>query len=70
MLELADKLDPGLSKWRGELLFDLQSTSVILAQRALEENRITAQQAKVKLTMFSLVHYMLQLNFIFLGHLQ
>ncbi len=47
LLELADKLDPGLSKWRGELLFDLQSTSVLLAQRALEENRITAQQAKV-----------------------
>ena len=47
MLALADKIDSGLSKWRGQLLFELQSSAVILAQRALEENRITNFQAKV-----------------------
>ena len=44
LLEVASKIDPGLSKLRGDLLFELQSASVSLAQRALAEDRITQFQ--------------------------
>ncbi len=46
-MELSDKIDPGQTKWRGQLLFELQSASVILAQRALNEENMSAYQAKV-----------------------
>ena len=48
LLELADKIEPGKSKWRGELLFEMQSASVILAQRSLKDGRITNFQARVR----------------------
>ena len=41
---MASKIDPGLSKLRGDLLFELQSASVMLAQRALAEERVTPFQ--------------------------
>ncbi len=47
LADLADRVDPGMSKLRGELLFEMQSASVLLAQRALADGRITAYQAKV-----------------------
>ena len=49
---MAGKIDPGLTKWRGELLFELQSSSVILAKRALAEQRISEQQAQVNIFFF------------------
>ncbi len=48
LLEVADSIDPGLSKWRGQLLFEQQSAAVVLAQRALRENRMQPYQARVK----------------------
>jgi len=45
-------LAPGLSKWRGKLLFQLQSASVVLAQRAFSEGRITKFQAQVPLYLY------------------
>jgi hypothetical protein len=36
-----------LSKWRGELLFQLQTAAVVLAQRSYSEGRITKFQAQV-----------------------
>ncbi len=50
LLEVADMIDPGLTRWRGELLFELQSATVVLANRAFNENRMTAYQAKVSST--------------------
>lgn len=44
---MANQLEPGLSKWRGQLLFEMQSSNVVLAQRALDESKITSFQAKV-----------------------
>ena len=47
MLALAEKVDPGMTKWRGELLFEMQAATVVLAQRALEEGKLTRFQAQV-----------------------
>ena len=47
LLDLADKIEPGLTKWRGQLLFELQSASVILTQRAVDEGRLQKYQAQV-----------------------
>ena len=47
LLDLADKIEPGMTKWRGELLFDTQATAVILTQRAINEGRIKNFQAQV-----------------------
>jgi len=46
LLDLADKIEPGMTKWRGELLFDTQATAVILTQRAINEGRIKNFQAQ------------------------
>ena len=48
LLELADKIEPGMTKWRGQILFELQSASVILAQRAIDEGRLEKYKAQVK----------------------
>ena len=47
LLELAAKIEPGMSKWRGQLLFELQAATVVLAQRALKEDKIKRFQAQV-----------------------
>ena len=47
LLDLADKIEPGMTKWRGQILFELQSSSVILAQRALEEEKLAKWKAQV-----------------------
>ena len=47
LLALAEQVDPGMTKWRGELLFEMQAATVILAQRALEEGKLTRFQAQV-----------------------
>merc|ERR1712223_476205 len=46
LLELADKIEPGMTKWRGQILFELQSASVILAQRAIDEGRLEKYKAQ------------------------
>ena len=47
LLALAEQVDPGMTKWRGELLFEMQAATVVLAQRALEEGKLTRFQAQV-----------------------
>ena len=49
LLGLADKIEPGMTKWRGQLLFEMQSATVVLAQRALEEGKLKRFQAQVTL---------------------
>ena len=36
-----------MTKWRGELLFEMQAATVVLAQRALDEGKLTRFQAQV-----------------------
>ena len=47
LLNLASQVDPGHSKWRGQLLHDLQATSAELARRALQQGKIDQARAKV-----------------------
>ena len=47
LLDLADKIEPGMTKWRGQILFELQSATVILAQRASEEEKLPKWKAQV-----------------------
>jgi hypothetical protein len=49
LLSVAKKIDPGLSKWRGELLFQLQAAAVVLAKRSFDEGRISKFQAQVSI---------------------
>merc|ERR1719436_1516318 len=46
LLELADKIEPGMTKWRGQILFEYQSASVVLAQRAVDEAKLDKWKAK------------------------
>ena len=36
-----------MTKWRGQLLFEMQAATVVLAQRALEEGKLQRFQAQV-----------------------
>jgi hypothetical protein len=47
LLDLADILEPGMTKWRGQIIFELQSANVVLTQRALEGGRLTKNKAQV-----------------------
>ena len=47
LLDLADKVEPGMTKWRGQILFEYQSASVVLAQRAVDEAKLDKWKAKV-----------------------
>ena len=49
LLDLADKIEPGMTKWRGQILFEYQSASVVLAQRAVDEAKLDKWKAKVYL---------------------
>ena len=51
LLAIAEHVDPGMTKWRGQLLFEMQAATVVLAQRALEEGKLTRFQAQVILVM-------------------
>ena len=46
-MALAEKIEPGKTKWRGELLFEMQAATVVLAQRALQEGKVQRFQAQV-----------------------
>ncbi|KAJ9579509.1 hypothetical protein L9F63_004828 [Diploptera punctata] len=46
LLEIADVLDPGASRLRGLLLYDLQAAMVVQAKRDLENEKITKSAAQ------------------------
>ncbi|GLH02468.1 SET domain-containing protein SmydA-8, isoform A [Gryllus bimaculatus] len=46
LLELADALSPGMSTFRGLLLYDLQAAMVVQAKRDFENDKITKQNAQ------------------------
>uniref|UniRef100_A0A1B6FV33 MYND-type domain-containing protein n=2 Tax=Cuerna arida TaxID=1464854 RepID=A0A1B6FV33_9HEMI len=46
LLELADKLDPGLTRFRGSLLYDLQAIKVIKVKAEFEKDFITKEKAQ------------------------
>lgn len=47
LLELADVIDPGLSLFRGTLLFELQAALVALAKILLSNEIITKEKTQV-----------------------
>jgi hypothetical protein len=49
LLEVADILDPGASRLRGLLLYDLQAAMVVQAKRDLVSNKTTNAAAQVRL---------------------
>ncbi|KAI5638482.1 MYND finger domain-containing protein [Phthorimaea operculella] len=49
MLELADKLEPGLTRFRGTLLLDLQAAMTIQTKREYEAEKITKSGAQDQL---------------------
>lgn len=48
LIEIADKLEPGMSKFRGELLLDLQAAMTIQTKREFEAGKITKAGAQVR----------------------
>merc|ERR1712048_429174 len=46
LLDLADKIEPGMTKWRGQILFEYQSATVVLAQRAIDEEKLEKWKAQ------------------------
>jgi hypothetical protein len=47
LLEIADVLDPGASRLRGILLYDLQAAMAVQAKRDLASDKITKAAAQV-----------------------
>lgn len=47
MLELADKLEPGWTRFRGTLLLDLQSAMTMQTKREFEAEKLTKAGAQV-----------------------
>lgn len=47
LLEIADILEPGYSRFRGNLLYDLQSAMVVQAKRDYDDDKITKEATKV-----------------------
>lgn len=47
LLEIAEILEPGYSRFRGNLLYDLQAAMVVQAKRDYEIEKITKEAAKV-----------------------
>ena len=47
LLDLADKIEPGMTKWRGQIIFEYQSATVVLAQRAIDEEKLEKWKAQV-----------------------
>lgn len=47
LLEIAALLEPGHSRFRGNLLYDLQAAMVVQAKRDYEHEKITKEAAKV-----------------------
>lgn len=47
LLEVADVLEPGFSRFRGCLLYDLQAAMVVQAKRDYASDKLTKQEAGV-----------------------
>lgn len=47
LLDLADKLDPGLTRLRGSLLYELQAIKVIKVKAEFEKELVTKEKAQV-----------------------
>lgn len=47
LLSLGDILDPGLSRFRGSILYDLQAVQVVQIKRQFENEKITKDKAQV-----------------------
>ncbi|XP_054268253.1 SET domain-containing protein SmydA-8-like [Macrosteles quadrilineatus] len=50
LLDLADKLDPGMTRFRGTLLYDLQAIKVVKVKAEFEKDLITKDKAQELLT--------------------
>lgn len=50
LLEIADILEPGYSRFRGNLLYDLQAAMVVQTKRDYDNETITKDAAKVIIT--------------------
>lgn len=53
LLELADTIDPGMSLFRGTLLFELQAALVALAKMLLSNDILTKDGTQVSIVVFS-----------------
>lgn len=49
LLELADKLEPGWSRFRGTILLELQSTMTLETKRDFEAGKLTKEAAQVSI---------------------
>lgn len=56
LLIIADILEPGYSRFRGNLLYDLQAAMVVQANRKYDNQLITKQEFWVLLKMISYVY--------------
>ena len=65
---MAEHIEPGMTKWRGQLLFEMQAATVVLAQRALEEGKVQRFQAQVALNLVRICSIRISVNFIFRLH--
>lgn len=52
LLEIADKVEPGYSRFRGTLLLDLQAAMTIMTKREFEVGKITKAGAQVICILF------------------
>lgn len=48
LLEIADKIEPGWSRFRGTLLLDLQSAMTVHTKREFEAEKLTKAGAQVR----------------------
>lgn len=49
LLEVADRIEPGWTQWRGKLLMELQAAKHFLAHRLLEDGKLERSEAKEKM---------------------
>lgn len=49
LLEIADKLEPGWSKFRGSILLELQAAMVVQTKRDFEADKLTKAGTQVKI---------------------
>lgn len=52
LLELAETIDPGMSLFRGTLLFELQAALVALAKTLLSNEIVTKDGTQVRITFY------------------
>lgn len=57
LLEIAEVLEPGYSRFRGNLLYDLQAAMAVQAKCEYENEKITKNAAKVKIILYNLNYF-------------